>query len=157
MDETTKAVIESITERYPEARRIPSGHQSNTFYDCNRLTPNELARLAAEAIGDLPEGAFDVAVGVAYHGILFAAAVAGGRGVAILQTDGKLCGAAVKGQKVVIVDDVAHSGRRLKQAAEMLVAAGAKVVGFAVVVDRSNGRIGTSTQPLWSAFQTDML
>ena len=157
MDETTKAVIERITTRYPEPRLIPSGHQSNAFYDCSQLTPNELARLAAEAIGDLPEDVFDVAVGLAYQGILFASAIAGGRGVAILQADGKLSGASVAGKKVVVVDDITCSGHRLKQAAEVLRTAGATVVGFAVIVDRSDGVIGAAAAPLWSAFQTNML
>ena len=156
MDETTKAVIDAITINYDGPRRIPSGHESCKYYDCKRLSPNELARLAAEATGHLPEDAFDVALGLAYEGILFAAAVAAGKYVAILQADGKLTGADIKGKRVVIVDDVVHSGRRILDAEKIATAAGAKIVGYACIVDRSDGAFGSKNQPLWSAFQTNM-
>ena len=85
MDETTKGIIERIAIRFPKPTRIPSGQVCSVFYDCYQLTPNDLARLSAFAVGHLDHDAFDVAVGVAYSGILFAASVAGGRKVAILQ------------------------------------------------------------------------
>lgn len=157
MDETTKAVIERITRSYPKPQTIPSGHESCAYYECNLLTPNELARLAAEAVGHLPEDAFDVAIGIAYQGILFAAALAGGREVSILQTDGKFSGSDLSGKKVIIVDDVVHSGKRMLDAEAKAVAAGANVVGYACVVDRSDGAFGSKHKPLWSAFQTNML
>lgn len=157
MDETTKSVIERITVQYPTVCKIPSGHESKVYYECARLSPNELARLAAEATGHLPEDAFDVALGIAYNGILFAAAIAGGREVAIQKIDGGLCGGSVAGKKVVIVDDVAHSGRHLRAAEQAALAAGAIVIGYAVIVDRSDGKLNSADKPLWSAFQTNML
>ena len=33
---------------------------------------------------------------------------------------------------------------------------GGAVVGFACIVDRSDGKVGSDKQPLWSAYQTDM-
>lgn len=157
MDETTKAVIDRITITYPSVQRIPTGQESTIFYDCSRLTPNELARLAAEATGHLPEDTFDVAVGLAYQGILFAAAVAGGREVAILQTDGKVYGPTLTGKRVVLVDDVVHTGRRMRAAAKALTEIGVAVAGFACIVDRSDGAFQQSGETLWSAFQTGML
>ena len=156
MDETTKAIIERITHTHGQPQQIPSGHVASVFYDCIQLSPNELARLAAQAVGHLEHDHFDVALGIAYAGICFAAAVAGGRQVAILQADGEICGPSLKGKKVIIVDDVVHSGRRLTAAASRIRSLGGAVVGFACIVDRSDGKVGSDKQPLWSAYQTDM-
>lgn len=156
MDETTKNIIARITQKTPTSQVIPSGHSVTVFYDCLSLTPNELARLAADAIGDLPSDFFDVAVGIAYNGISFANAVAGGRQVAILQADKKICGPSIKDKKIIIVDDVAHSGQRLVEAKKLVEAQGAIVIGYACIVDRSEGKIETLDKPLWSAYQTIM-
>ncbi len=160
MDETTKASIDRITIRFDRPTRLPGGQVGSVFYDCYQLAPSELARLAADAIGDLDCDAFDFAVGLAYSGILFAAAVAGGRKVAILQKDGVLFGPDLKGKRVMIVDDVVHTGRHIVEAAKKAEAEGATVVGFVCIVDRSSGSLRGSTSPLpaplWSAFQADM-
>jgi orotate phosphoribosyltransferase len=130
------------------------------FYDCYQLAPSELARLAADAIGDLEHDAFDVAVGLAYSGILYSAAVAGGRKVAILQKDGNFFGPDLKGKRVVVVDDVVHTGRHLVEAAKKVEEEGGIVVGFVCIIDRSSGTLRGPASPLiaplWSAFQSDM-
>lgn len=165
MDETTKGIIERIAIHFPKPTRIPSGQVCSVFYDCFQLTPNDLARLAAHAVGHLDHDAFDVAVGLAYSGILFAASVAGGRKVVILQKDGRFFGPDLRGQRVVVVDDVVHSGRRMLGAADSVRAEGGVVVGFACLIDRSGGRFSAVSSPdkdnplsapLWSAFQTEM-
>jgi orotate phosphoribosyltransferase len=165
MDETTKGIIERIAIQFPKPTRIPSGQVCSIFYDCFQLTPNDLARLAAHAVGHLEHDAFDVAVGLAYSGILFAASVAGGRKVAILQKDGRFFGPDLKGQRVVVVDDVVHTGNRVQEAAERVRSEGGDVVGFACLIDRSGGRLaappssgaaGGHSVPLWFAFQTEM-
>jgi orotate phosphoribosyltransferase len=160
MDETTKASIDRITIRFDRPTRLPGGQVASVFYDCYQLAPSELARLAADAIGDLEHDAFDIAIGLAYSGILYAAAVAGGRKVAIVQKDGRLFGPDLKGKRVVIVDDVVHTGRHLIEAAKKAEAEGGIVVGFVCVIDRSSGKLTGSASPLkaplWSAFQVDM-
>lgn len=160
MDETTKASIDRITIRFDRPTRLPGGQVASVFYDCYQLAPSELARLAADAIGDLEYDAFDLAIGLAYSGILFAAAVAGGRKVAILQKDGRLFGPDLKGKRVMIVDDVVHTGRHITEAAKAALAEGAIVTGFVCIVDRSSGTLSGPTSPLhaplWSAFQADM-
>lgn len=156
MDETTKAIIERITVRYMSATRIPSGDLCTVFYDCVRLSPSDLARLAAEATGDLPAGTFEVAVGIAYSGVLFAAAVAGGRQCAILRHDHTLYGASVAGAKVVVVDDVVHTGGRLREAAAAVAQVGGIVVGYACIIDRSSGAASLGGLPLWSAVQAEL-
>jgi orotate phosphoribosyltransferase len=160
MDDTTKASIDRIAIRFDRPTRIPSGQVASVFYDCYQLTPSELARLAADAIGDLEHEVFDIAVGLAYSGILFAAAVSGGRRVAILQKDGKIFGPDLKGRRVVVVDDVVHTGKHLIDAAEKIRAEGGNVVGYVCIIDRSGGALSEDGSPLkaplWSAFQSDM-
>ena len=156
MDETTRAIIERILVKFDTPQPVPGGHLCSVFYDCSRLTSPDLARLAAEAVGHLGEGIFDMSIGLAYRGILFAAAVAGGRQVGILQTDGEIFGPSVSGKKVVVVDDVVYSGDHLAQAEKKINAAGGEVVGYACIVDRSKGRPLKLGKPVWSAFQTIM-
>ncbi len=157
MDETTKAIIDAITVRYATPTTIPSGDTCTIFYDCIQLSPADLARLAAEATGELPEDTFEVVVGLAYTGIFFASAVAGGRQVAILTHDEKLAGPTVKGRKVLIVDDVVHTGKRVKKAREIVERAGGTVIGYAAIIERSSKKSIDRALPLWSAFQAEML
>ncbi len=161
MDETTKAIIERVSIRFPKPSRIPSGQMCSMFFDCFQLTPSDHARLAADAVGHLDHDAFDIVVGIAYSGILYSAAVAGGRKVVILQKDGRFFGPDLRGQRVVIADDVVFSGRHMMEAAEKVRAEGGNVVGYACIIDRSGGRFSGDTggdfgNPLWSAFQTGM-
>jgi orotate phosphoribosyltransferase len=164
MDETTKTIIGKISVVYPTATQIPTGQSCSVFYDCFQLSPSDLARLAADAVGDVDHDTFDVVVGLAYSGILYAAAVAGGKRVVILQKDGQLFGPSLAGLRVIVADDVLHTGGRMRDAAAKVVAAGGEVIGFACIVDRSGGTFqagipsenNTELKPLWSAFQTDM-
>ena len=160
MDDTTRASVDRITVRFDRPTHISSGQVVSVFYDCYQLAPSELARLAADAIGDMPHDFFDVAIGLAYSGILYAAAVAGGRQVAILQKDGKLFGPDIKGRKVLVVDDVVHTGEHVRRAAETIKECGAEVVGFVCIIDRSEGELTATSSvlkaPLWSAFQANM-
>ena len=155
MDETTRTIIERITVRFDKPTVIRSGHSCKVYYDCIQLTPSDLARLAAQATGHLHRDEFDLVVGCAYHGILFASAIAGGKHAAILQADGKLCGPPVRGSRVVLVDDVVSTGKGLSKAQRRLEEEGANVVGFACIVDRSGGN-PVLNKPLWSAYRTNM-
>ena len=160
MDETTKSSIDKITINFGKPTRLPGGQFASVFYDCYQLTPSELARLAADAVGDLDHDFFDIAVGLAYSGILYAAAVSGGRQVAILQKDGRIFGPDLKGRKVLIVDDVVHTGRHFSEAAKKIEAEGGAVVGFVCIIDRSAGLLKSPDSPLkaplWSAFEAEM-
>lgn len=161
-DETTKKIIERITINYAEPTKLPSGHISKVFYDCMMLTPNDFARLAAQATGDLDQDYFDLALGIAYGGLFFAAAVAGGRGCTILQKDGLVRGPSLAGKKVIVVDDVVYSGNNLLNAKRVAEAQGATVVALACIIDRSGGKVGhvdhvdRDKLPLLSAFRTGM-
>lgn len=153
MEETAAAIIGKVTETYPTATQIFSGHKVTVFYDCVQLSTGDLARLAAEAIGDLGDDAFDLSLGLAYSGILFSSAVAGGRQVAILQKDGQVCGPSLKGKRVIVVDDVVHSGSNMRRGIAAAKQFGAEVVGCACIVDRSNGAADLGKITLYSAYQ----
>jgi orotate phosphoribosyltransferase len=156
MEDTSVAIVERISQTFSEPRTLPNGLQVTVFYDCARLTPSDLARLAADAVGNLPDHTFDMAVGLAYTGIFYAAAVAGGRPVGIYQTNQELYGPELKGRKVVLVDDVIYTGKRLAEAAAALTARGALVVGFACIVDRSESQKLLLTKPIWSVLKTEL-
>lgn len=157
IDETTRAIIDRITVHYDQPTRIPAGYMCRVFYDCSHLSPNDLARLAAQATGHLTEGSFDLAIGLAYSGVFFAAAVAGGRQVGIVQIDGGIYGPSPAGKKVLLVDDVVFSGSRLTQAARAVEENGGRVVGYACVVDRSEGQLKSALgRPLWSAYEAGL-
>lgn len=149
-DDTTKSIIDSIAVNYSKPTKIPSGHVTKTFYDCMRLTPNDLARLAAQATGDVDFNNFDVVVGIAYTGVFFAASIAGGKTVAILQHDGRIFGKPISAKRILLVDDVLVTGATLDAAKLKLSSLGAEVSGFAVIVDRSRGNFKSGK--IYSAF-----
>ena len=150
-DETTESIIKRITVKYSDPILLPSGHQSDTFFDCIKLSPTELARLAALAVGDMKIDSFDMAIGIAYTGILFAGAIAGGRSVGILTTNGEFIGPDLRGKKVLVVDDVIVKGERALKAATVLTKQGAEVVGFACIVKKEASSV--LSLPIYSAHQ----
>lgn len=155
VDETTEQIIRKITIT-GAPRTVKGGHVCTTFFDCAELATGDLARLAAEALGDLDPETFYAAVGVAFTGVFYAAAVAGGRHVSLVTDDGALYGASIKGRKVVIVDDVVYSGVTLSAARTAVEKAGGNVVGFVTIVDRSRSPGALDGLPVWSAFQAEM-
>ena len=156
MDETTDSIIERITIHSDKPMRLGNGEYSTTFYDCIQLSPNELARLAALAVGALPENQFDLAVGIAYSGILFAAAVAGGKQVAILDHEYKIQGPDIHGKRIILVDDVIHHGSRIKLALDAVSHLGALIVGVACIIQRQSDKSHSLKVPLWSACQVSI-
>jgi orotate phosphoribosyltransferase len=154
MDETTRVLIERITVRHASPQPLPDGRRSDVFFDCALLSPNDLSRLAALAVGDLGEEGFDAVVGIAYSGILFAAAVAGGKQVLILKHDGTMWGTSPHGLRVLVVDDIIYTRRHAREAAARVTALGATVVGAVCIIDRAedDSSVG-ETIPVYSAFQ----
>lgn len=156
MDATAKSLIDSISQKFDPPKKLGSGREVSTFYDCAALSMADLSRLAALSIGDLDEDSFDVVIGLAYSGILFATAIAGGRHVSIIEKDGSVYGSQIKGMKALISDDVVCSGSHLRKARKIAESLGAKVVGYACIIDRSNGLGSIDGIPLYPAFQTDL-
>jgi hypothetical protein len=153
MDETSRTIIDAITVHYDVPTRVPGGHLCTVYYDTSRLTGSELARLAAVAAGHLQAHDFDVAVGLGYSGAFFAGAVAGGKQMALIQENGEIYGATIKGRHVVLVDDVVATGAHLLDGMEHLTRLGAEVIGCVVMIDRRTTPGMINGKPLWSAFQ----
>lgn len=156
MDATTKTLIDSITIKCDPPKKLSSGREVSVFYDCAALSMADLSRLAALAVGHLEEDDFDMVVGIAYSGILFATSIAGGREVSIIEKEGTVYGANIKGMKALIVDDVVCSGSHLKKGRKIIESLGAKVVGYACIVDRSQGMSDIEGIPLYPAFQANL-
>lgn|GEM_PF-1053060 len=153
MNETVKSIIDGITRNFATPQVVAGHHVAKEFFDCSLLMPGDVARLSAAAVGHLSEDIFDAVVCVAYSGILFGAAVAGGRQVNILKTDRQMYGPLLAGKKVLIVDDVISTGASVQVAENKAAALGATIVGYCCVVDRSSGLIGAGTMPIYSALQ----
>jgi orotate phosphoribosyltransferase len=155
MDETTREIISSITVKSEDERVLPGGHKGFVYYDTPNLSPSQLSRLAATAMWEDQHVDFDIIVGMAYRGVLFAAAIAGGKPVSIYQHDGEIFGACVKDKRIILVDDVIVSGKTILEAKLELEKLGAKVVALACIVDRSiDGFQRDLALPLVSAFRT---
>ena len=136
---------------------LASGRRSGYYIDARRTTMSGeglqlvgelgLARLAArgwtpQAIGGLTLGADPVAYAIA--------AAARARGVALdaftVRTQAKTHGTGRRiegcfdpGTSVVVVEDVITTGRSAQEAIDVLIAAGAHVLGVFAVVDREEG------------------
>jgi orotate phosphoribosyltransferase len=136
---------------------LKSGRSSPYFFNAGLFTRggaiSRVGRAYARAIIDCGVE-YDVVFGPAYKGIPLATAV--GMSLAALGHDrpvaynrkeakdhgegGLLVGAGVKGQRVLLVDDVMSSGKAVMEAAEILCGAGATLAGVVVGLDRQERR-----------------
>ncbi len=146
---------------------LKSGRNSPYFFNAGRFDSGaalvELATCYADAIdahwvaGALP--AFDLVFGPAYKGIPLATALAceyarRGRDLPLAFNrkeakshgeGGSLIGAPLAGRRVLIVDDVITAGTAIREALDIIVAAGGTVAGIAIALDRQEVAGGTQT------------
>ncbi|KAG5182825.1 orotidine-5'-phosphate decarboxylase [Tribonema minus] len=135
---------------------LKSGRQSPYFFNAGLFSTGQalakLGRFYAQAIVDAGDKLdFTVVFGPAYKGIPLGAAVAHtlyeGHGSDVEYTynrkekkdhgeGGLLVGADVKGKRVLIVDDVITAGTAIREAMDMLTAAGAVPAGVVIALDR---------------------
>ena len=132
---------------------LKSGRQSPYFFNAGRFDSGAalagLAACYADAI-DAHGVAFDLLFGPAYKGIPLATALAceyASRGrdlpVAFNRKEakthgegGNLIGAALKGRRVLIVDDVITAGTAIREALALIGEAGGEVAGIVIALDR---------------------
>lgn len=152
MDETTRAIIERITKSSAAPQPLPGGYQGKVFYDCSQLTQAELSRLAAHALSgeEVPE--YDIVIGMAYRGIAYAAAMASGKPLGILEAESGYTGFSPKNARVLLVDDIVFHGNRIHRGVERVTSLGGEVVACACIIDRTQGG-GIPGLPLFSACQ----
>lgn len=127
---------------------MPSGFHSQTYIQTSLLMQHpHLAQRIAGALSDKFTKKADVIMALTPSDSVLAQEVARARGVrAIFASrgdDGEMLlkhNFTIKeGEQVLIVDDVAVSGRKINKAIELVGKLGGNVIGVGVIVDRSMG------------------
>lgn len=156
MDETTRFIIDRITKKFDAPTKIREGKICSVYYDCTELTPNELSRLGALAIGDGIED-YQVVVPVSKYAILYAGAVAGSKPVSFFNDSNNIIGVDLLDKKVLLVSDVVHTGSEMLKVQNLVNENGGKVSAFLCIVDRSNGEFSYKGKKMYSALTTDLI
>jgi len=129
---------------------LTSGRHSPQFLQCSQLMqyPTQAALVAASLARRFVTSDIDVVVGPAMGGIILAYEVARQLGVRALFTekhDGELVlrrGFRLKrNERVLVVEDAVTTGGSVRQTIQEVEAAGGRVVGVGVLVDRSGGEV----------------
>jgi orotate phosphoribosyltransferase len=141
--------------------RLTSGRHSGRYLQCAQVLqyPKYSEIIGREIASRFVGEEIDTVIGPALGGVIIAYEVARALGVKSLFTereDGKMRlrrGFNVEeGERVLVVEDVITTGGSVNEVMEILVEAGAKVVGVGVIVDRSSGKVnfGVPTHSLVS-------
>lgn len=143
-------------ELVPELRTLKSGRKSPYFFNSGLFNTGEsLQRLAAAyAAAAKANFAFDVVFGPAYKGIPLAVATALSLGGKIEYAfdrkeekdhgeGGKIVGASLESKGVLVIDDVATTGKSLEQALNAIRESGGLPVGCVVAFDRQERGAGS--------------
>lgn len=127
---------------------MPSGFHSQTYIQTSLLMqhPN-LAQKIAGALSEKFAKPADVVMALTPSDSILAQEVARARGVRAIFASKDDNGQMIlkhsfnikEGENVLIVDDVAVSGRKINQAIELVGKLGGNVIGVGVIVDRSMG------------------
>lgn len=147
--ELLDVVRERAYRRLPEPVRLASGQMSRDFVDAKRgLARGPDLALACEtilAVVDAHGVEFDAVGGLTLGADQFAhgVAIVGGRSWFVVRkerkgrgTDQRVEGAEIHGVGVLLVDDVVSTGGSIRQAREVVTAAGADVRFATTLVDR---------------------
>ncbi|MCB2155018.1 orotate phosphoribosyltransferase [bacterium] len=171
LEDNTAALPDAVHDLMQESGALTHGHfaltsgrHSSVYFQAMRLLENPAwaDRLAGEVAERLPSGKIDVVFSPAVGGIPWCDAMA--RQVKALRAffaervDGKMTlrrGFAIEpGQRVLLCEDVVTTGGSVLELKAIAEAAGAEVVGIALVLDRSGGvfRPGVPVTS-WAALQ----
>ena len=135
--------------------RLTSGRHSDRYIQCARvlMEPNYTAALCGHLAEAFKDEAVDLVVGPAMGGIVISYEMARQLGVPSLFTervDGKMTlrrnFVIEPGQKVLVVEDVVTTGGSVKEVIDIVRENGGVVVGVALLVDRSNGKVDLGTR-----------
>lgn len=127
---------------------MPSGFHSQTYIQTSLLMQHpHLAQKIAGALSDKFTKTADVVMALTPSDSVLAQEVARARGIRAIFASKDEQGVMVlkhnftikEGENVLIVDDVAVSGRKINSAIEMVDKLGGNVIGVGVIVDRSMG------------------
>ncbi|KAJ2642741.1 hypothetical protein GGF44_001501 [Coemansia sp. RSA 1694] len=139
---------------------LKSGRKSPYFFNAGKFNSGaSLAKIGqyyAAAISACPDLEFDVVFGPAYKGIplcaatviaMASASVSGEKQRDVLYAfnrkeakdhgeGGSIVGAALKGRRILVVDDVITAGTAIRESMEIIREAGATLAGVVVAIDR---------------------
>ena len=127
---------------------MPSGFHSQTYIQTSLLLQHpHLAQRIASALADKFTKSADVIMALTPSNSVLAQEVARVRGVRAIFASKDDKGAMIlkhnftikEGENVLIVDDVAVSGRKINQAIDLIGRLKGNVIGVGVIVDRSMG------------------
>lgn len=128
--------------------QLSSGLHGDRYIQCALALahPDVAAAFGSAVAAKFGDPRPELVVGPALGGVIIAHEVGRALGVPVFFTErqeGKMAlrrGFAVRpGQKVAMVEDVVTTGGSVLEAAEVMRAAGADVLGFGCIVDRSDG------------------
>ena len=143
---------------------MPSGFHSQTYIQTSLLMQHpHLAQRIAGALSDKFTKKVDVVMALTPSDSVLAQEVARARNVRAIFASKDENGTMIlkhnftikEGEKVLIVDDVAVSGRKINQAIGLVSKLGGDVIGVGVIVDRSMGYLPL-TVPLRSLLSYPM-
>lgn len=130
--------------------RLTSGRHSDRYIQCARvlMDPKYTEALCFHLTEAFKEQNIDIVVGPAIGGIVISYEIARQLGVPSLFTE-RVEGKMVlrrnfnieKGQKVLVVEDVVTTGGSIQEVVDIVKEKGGEVVGIALLVDRTNGKI----------------
>ncbi len=139
-------IIEETGARREGHFRLTSGRHSGEYFQCARALEHpghagELGRLLA---GRFKDDRVDTVVSPALGGVVIGYEVARALDVRFLfaeRKDGRMTlrrGFAVRpGERVLVIEDVVTTGGSVKEVAALVCEAGAELVGYGFIVDRS--------------------
>lgn len=129
---------------------LASGRHSNKYIQCARILeyPEFTSELSSIIFKAFKDDKIDVVIGPAIGGVIFAYEVARQLGVKNLfaeRENGKMIlrrGFGLpKRARVLIAEDIITTGDSVREVIEIIEEQGAELVGVAVLIDRSNGRV----------------
>jgi len=163
---------EPILEVFRQAGALLEGHfllssglHSPKYLQCALVLedPARAERLCRQLARAFTDDRIECVVGPALGGILVAYELAralGARSLFTERQDGKMTlrrGFAVRpGERILLAEDVVTTGGSLREVQDLVLAAGAKVVAVAALVDRTSGRDPGFGVPLASLVKVDV-
>jgi orotate phosphoribosyltransferase len=141
---------------------LSSGRHSNRYCQCAKLLqyPDKSEEVLSVVVEKMKQINFDVVVGPAMGGIIVAYEVGRQTGKPAIFTE-RVNGTMelrrgfeiVKGQKVIIAEDVVTTGKSSLETIEVLKELGAEVVGICCIVDRGSSTID---YPIYSSIKLEI-
>lgn len=144
---------------------LTSGRHSRQYMQCAQLLqyPDYAEEICKGLAEEFKEDEIDIVIGPAMGGIIVAYELARQLGVKSLfaeRENGKMTlrrGFFIpEGAKVLVAEDVVTTGGSVKEVMEVVREQGGEIVGVAVLVDRSNGKIDFGTK-LRAALTTEVI